>query len=75
MIDTDERVGFDEAGDILSEHRRLRDRRRVEDREAAATEQARDRIRHLLPNRYFRFYMIYDKESRISCWIPEGFLS
>ena len=36
---------------------------------------ARERIRYLLPSRYFRFYMVYEQDSGTTCWIPEGFLT
>lgn len=32
-----------------------------------------DRMLYLLPNRYFRFFLLYNKRKHQSCWIPEGF--
>ncbi len=32
-----------------------------------------DRLWYLIPNRYFRFFFLYDRHNHQSCWIPEGF--
>jgi len=32
-----------------------------------------DRHGYLRPWRYFRFYMLYDPNSRRTCWLPEGY--
>jgi hypothetical protein len=39
------------------------------------TEEPTDYDRHgyLRPWRYFRFYMLYDPNSRRTCWLPEGY--
>ncbi len=28
---------------------------------------------HLRPNRYFRFYLLKEKDGERTCWLPEGF--
>ena len=32
-----------------------------------------DRHGYLRPWRYFRFYMLYEPNSRRTCWLPEGY--
>jgi len=32
-----------------------------------------ERLEYLIPTRYFRFYMFYDRASQRTCWLPEGF--
>ena len=32
-----------------------------------------DRIAHLLPTRYFHFYLFRERETGDTCWLPEGF--
>ena len=32
-----------------------------------------ERLLYLFPARYFRFYMLYDRVSGQTCWLPEGF--
>ena len=32
-----------------------------------------DRHDYLRPWRYFRFYMLYESNSRRTCWLPEGY--
>ena len=59
----------------VKEHRPLSGSRRAEIRMIHLSDTARDRFRYLLPSRYFRFYMVYERESGTSCWIPEGFLA
>jgi len=34
-----------------------------------------DRLDYLRPNRYFRFYLFREKQTDITCWLPEGFLA
>ncbi len=34
---------------------------------------ALDRLQYLCPSRYFRFYMLYERMSHQTCWLPEGF--
>ena len=36
---------------------------------------ALDRIGYLCPSRYFRFYMLHDRASYSTCWLPEGYNS
>ena len=42
--------------------------RAVEDKPSAL-----DRIGYLCPSRYFRFFMLYDRSSNSTCWLPEGY--
>ena len=32
-------------------------------------------IAYLSPKRYFRFYMLYLPEDKVTCWLPEGFMN
>lgn len=32
-----------------------------------------DRNAYLRPWKYFRFYVLFEPESRKTCWLPEGF--
>ncbi len=34
---------------------------------------ALERLRYLCPSRYFRFYLLYDRTERQTCWLPEGY--
>jgi len=31
------------------------------------------RLWYLWPSRYFHFYVFFDKTSRLTCWLPEGY--
>jgi len=31
------------------------------------------RLEYLCPSRYFRFYMLHERNTRSTCWIPEGY--
>jgi len=31
-----------------------------------------ERLRYLSPSRYFRFYMLHERISQSTCWLPEG---
>ena len=42
-------------------------------REAEDGPSALDRIGYLCPSRYFRFFMLYDRSSNSTCWLPEGY--
>ena len=45
----------------------------VKERSRAETPSALERLRYLCPTRYFRVYMFYDRVSRRTCWLPEGY--
>ena len=32
-----------------------------------------ERLRYLCPSRYFRSYMLYERMSHSTCWLPEGY--
>ena len=32
-----------------------------------------ERLRYLTPSRYFRFFMLHERVSRKTCWLPEGY--
>lgn len=34
-----------------------------------------ERLKHLCPSRYFRYYMLFERTTRRTCWLPEGFKS
>jgi len=34
---------------------------------------ALERLQYLCPSRYFRFYMLYERISHSTCWLPEGY--
>jgi hypothetical protein len=34
---------------------------------------ALDRLSYLCPSRYFRFYMLHERDSNSTCWLPEGY--
>jgi len=31
------------------------------------------RMTYLCPSRYFHFYVLYDRKTRQTCWLPEGY--
>ena len=31
------------------------------------------RLEYLCPSRYFRFYMLYERNTSSTCWMPEGY--
>ncbi len=34
---------------------------------------ALQRLQYLCPSRYLRFYMLYERSSHRTCWLPEGY--
>jgi len=34
---------------------------------------ALERLQYLCPSRYFRFYMLFERVSHSTCWLPEGY--
>jgi hypothetical protein len=34
---------------------------------------ALERLNYLCPSRYFRFYMLHEREDNRTCWLPEGY--
>lgn len=34
---------------------------------------ALERLEYLCPSRYFRFYMLFERTTKSSCWLPEGY--
>jgi len=32
-----------------------------------------ERLAHLCPSRYFRYYMLFERGSYSTCWLPEGY--